>query len=254
MNVKNLNDLTSNNELYIIAFNCDVLDLLDMPKNNLAFNDPKTKKWHISSISILQILVNAWIGNSAQLIFPVLHLSNRRDMIARFLENLSDLALFLPEDNSLIHGGNKRGIYPFAHDIFHLLFRSVLAYKGLVNEYMNIAYALENSIEKIPLNNTVICYEFTFPFPFNNASEEDLVRWLLGEASGWLVDADKTGGIKKENSWEATMKNFMNETLELRNMQIYRNDPELFDFSTINKSDIIEKCWNKIKEENCFRE
>ncbi len=244
------------NQLYVIAISrIDSVNpnIADLEYHYLAFSQAGVL--HVPSIGIIQALFSLKFGEAAQTIYPVLHLSKRRDMIGRFRENKSDLALLLPDDESKLHGSVERGIYPFAHDLSHMHFRSILKKQNLVAEYMDMSALIEDCIETIPENPNVICDEFTFLFPFKNASEDDLVRWLLNEAGGRLVDGDFIWkpGFLFNNDIEQSFKGYLRDTLEYR-VFLFGEDIALFDFNLIDQELLIEKCWIKLKKEINFKE
>lgn len=206
---------------------------------------------YIPSIEIIQALFCLRFGEAAHTIYPVLHLSKRRDMIEHFRRNVSDLALLLPDDKTKLHGSVERGIYPIAHDLSHLYHRSIIAMNHLVSEYMDVAALMEDCLEKIPENADVICDDYTFLFPHKSSSDENLVRWLLNEAGGQLVDGDfiLKSGFSLE--MECSLKSYLKETLENR-IFLLGNIDTLFDFSSIDQELLVEKCWAKINDEINF--
>lgn len=127
---------------------------------------------------------------------PMIHPSNRRDMIQRLSQRISDILIPLPGIPLHIHGAkvcaqNYLSAFGIIHDFQHAEYRDKIIQKHGWEAYeaqLKLAKRFEDAKDTLPPYSVEFLSEEYGIFKSKNPAPTDLIKLLLDTASGELID------------------------------------------------------------------
>ena len=177
-------------------------------------------------------ILNKIYSDSGVKLNPIIGLtSSRRDVISRVSQdNLSDFALYFPEDRFTVHGIDRFSIFFYVHDLYHAERRiEKIKYPELVQHAFQLFNVIQKILDQFKLNyfDKLVKDYVSYPVFMEPPTKEELFNYILRVTSALLIDAEypfKGGHVNVED----LVNHAIDKLVELQDGRAQRDRNELF--------------------------